>query len=101
MSQHRKPSYGDTYDSAVHTHSESTGHTFTIDHVKILDRETNWFKRGVKESINERIEKPSLNKQGGLRFNLSSTWNRAVDKIKPKLQQGAQCGSRGQSRDQQ
>ena len=89
MNQHRKPSYGDTFDSAVFTHSEESGHSFSLDDVTILDTEKDWFRRGVKEAIMERVEKPSLNKRGGLRFNLSTSWNRAITKIPPKLRHGS------------
>ena len=86
MSQHRKPSTSDTVpDSAVFSHLVAANHHFNIKDVKILDREKRWFDRGVKESIWERVEEPSLNKKGGLRFNLSHNWDRAVRKIAPKL----------------
>ena len=34
-----------------------------------------WFERGVKEAIWERVEAPSLNRKGGLRFRLSHSWD--------------------------
>ena len=46
--------------------------------VKILDKEENWSRRGIKEAVWERIESPSLNKKGGLRFVLSHTWDRVL-----------------------
>ena len=55
-----------------------TGHKANIGNFRVLDREVDWFKRGVKEAIWERIKQPTLNKRGGLRFNLSRTWDRAL-----------------------
>ena len=51
MSQHRRPSTGDQYDSAIYTHLEATGHSFKDKDVTILDKEERWFERGVKEAI--------------------------------------------------
>ncbi len=61
MSQHRKPSTaGENSNSAVFTHLNFTGQSFTTVNVVILDREEDWFKRGVKEAIWERVENPTL-----------------------------------------
>ncbi|TWW64971.1 hypothetical protein D4764_22G0006180 [Takifugu flavidus] len=43
--------------------------------VRILAREDRWFERGVKEAIHVKLEKPSLNRGGGLRHFLSPTYN--------------------------
>ena len=78
--QHHRPSTsGDpTFDSAVYTHISQTGHIISDKDVKILSKEENWYKRGVKEAVFERLENPSLNRRGGLRHNLSHTWDRAL-----------------------
>ena len=55
-----------------------TGHQFDDKEVLILDKEDKWFERGVKEAIYERIERPSLNKRGGLRFSLSRSWDQIL-----------------------
>ena len=55
-----------------------SSHSFNTNDVVILDREDRWFERGVKEAVWERVEEPSLNKRGGLRFKLSRAWDRAV-----------------------
>jgi hypothetical protein len=81
VSQHRRPSTGDTYDSAIFTHMRETGHTVDIKDFKVLDKEEDWHKRGVKEAIWERIKEPTLNKKGGLRFNLPHTWDRALQQF--------------------
>ena len=79
MKQHRRPSAaGEAFDSAVFTHLQQSSHSFNTNDVVILDREDRWFERGVKEAVWERVEEPSLNKRGGLRFKLSRAWDRAV-----------------------
>ena len=60
----------------------------------ILDREEEWFRRGVKEAIWERVENPTLNKRGGLRFQLSHAWNIAIKKIPCRLSPGHPSGRR-------
>ena len=70
MSQHRSGK-----DSAVHIHLKETGHTFTNSDVRILAREPRWSERGVKEAIFVKKHKPSLNRDGGLRHNLSPIYN--------------------------
>ena len=70
MNQHRKPSTaGENYSSAVFAHLDITGHSFKTENVVILDREGDWFRRGVKEAIWERVENPTLNKKGACAFN--------------------------------
>ncbi|KAI8511341.1 hypothetical protein Bbelb_104410 [Branchiostoma belcheri] len=44
----------------------------------VLDRETRWWERGVKEAIYERMYNPTLNREGGLRVDLSGTWDLAL-----------------------
>ena len=51
------------------------GHSLEDFNVHVLDREDRWFERGVKKAIYVRLEKPSLNKGGGLRHHLSETYN--------------------------
>ena len=60
-------------------------HSFEDKNVKILDREDRWFERGVKESIYVKIEKPSLNRGGGLRFHLSPIYNAALATVPKRL----------------
>ena len=86
FSQHKRPSVaGDPYNSAIFNHLSATGHKVDLKNVLILDRDENWFTRGIKESIWERVEKPSLNRRGGLRFNLPRIWDRAISKVQRRL----------------
>lgn len=87
LKQHRRPSSSGeaAFNSAVFNHIATTGHTIEDKDVKILDREENWWQRGVKEAIVERVEQPSLNRNGGLRHKLSHTWDRALQKTRKQL----------------
>ena len=74
MAQHRRAK-ASGQDSAVYLHLKDKGHSFEDSQVRILDREEDWFKRGVKEAIYVKTEKPSLNRGGGVRHLLSATYN--------------------------
>ena len=69
----------------MYTHAKSTGHQIDPEDVIILDREERWFERGVREAIWERVEQPSLNKRGGLRFQLSRTWDLPLTDVTRRL----------------
>ena len=94
--QHRKPSSNEAQNSAVFNHLNKSGHEFKTQDIIILDREQKWHERGVKEAIWERVEKPSLNKTGGLRFHLSHTWDRALRGIPSRLSSRDPSSSLGQ-----
>ena len=53
----------------------------------VLDREDRgwWFEWGVKESIYLKLEQPSLNRGGGLRHQLSATYNAVLKSLPRKL----------------
>ncbi len=55
---HQRPSSGETYDSAVYTHLHTSGHSINLKEVVILDREQDWFRRGIREAVHERFERP-------------------------------------------
>ena len=76
VKEHRRPSCV-TSEVSKHLHKECPDHNFTVDNVKILDRESDWFKRGVKEAIYIRIMEPTLNRDGG-RYQLPSIWNNTL-----------------------
>ena len=77
----------------VYTHIKTSGHSFNPEEVVILDKEERWFERGVREAIWERVEQPSLNKKGGLRFLLSHAWDRALKDIPRRLSHDQSIGS--------
>ena len=56
--------------------------------VIVFDREEQWHKRGTKEVIWDKIEQPPLNKKGGLRYNLSHTWDRELYGVPSRLSRG-------------
>ena len=84
MSQHRRASSSGN-DSAVYTHLHASGHSFDIQDVHILDRDSRWFERGVKEAIWVRHEQPSLNRSGGVRVKLSHGWVRVIRDIPRRM----------------
>ncbi|XP_060756573.1 uncharacterized protein LOC132867607, partial [Neoarius graeffei] len=66
LAQHRRAS-SSGQDSAVYIHLNNEGHSFRDCDVRILAREDRWYERGVKEAIFVNLERPSLNRGGGLR----------------------------------
>ncbi|KAI8490978.1 hypothetical protein Bbelb_313970 [Branchiostoma belcheri] len=67
------------YSSAIFHHLQhNQGHSFKLESTDALDRETRWWERGVKEAIYERMYNPTLNREGGLRVDLSGTWDLAL-----------------------
>ena len=42
--------------------------------MNILSRQDKWFDKGVKESIYVKLERPTMNRGGGLRHYLSTTY---------------------------
>ena len=53
-------------NSAVKEHLEATNHRCSMENVKILEREENWYKRKVKEAIMIQRHQPTLNRDKGL-----------------------------------
>ncbi|KAI8519204.1 Carbohydrate sulfotransferase 15 [Branchiostoma belcheri] len=71
--EHCRPS-ANGYSSAIFHHQQhNQGHSFKRESTDVLDRETRWWERGVKEAIYERMYNPTLNREGGLRVDLSGT----------------------------
>ena len=84
MAQHRRANSSGPV-SAVYLHLKEKDHSFEDSNVRILDREDRWFERGVKEAIYVKVEKPSLNRGGGLRHHLSPIYNAALSTIPRKF----------------
>ena len=70
---------------AVFNHLRSSGHTFSLGDVKVLGKEENSLRRGIKEAVWERVEGPSPSKKGGLQFLLSHTWDRVLQDVPGEL----------------
>ena len=52
--------------SAVWEHIDATGHSYSMDKVKILAREDNFFHRKIREALKIHQHLPSLNRDRGL-----------------------------------
>ena len=63
--------------SPVGHHLGYNQHRLDSDNIKILDRESRWFERGVRESIQIRVRSPSLNRDRG-RHHLPSVYDSIV-----------------------
>lgn len=81
MAQHRRATTTDQ-DSAVDLHLKEKGHSYDDHKVRILARGDSWFKRGVKEAIQVKLERPSLNRGEGLRHHLSPTYNAVLRSLR-------------------
>ena len=64
-------------ESAVNQHHENTSHAIDCYSTRVLDRETNVFRRGVKEAIQIRRQDPPLNRDRG-RYGLPAIYNPLV-----------------------
>ena len=53
------------YKSAIMQHAADANHHFRVDDLQILTRESDWHKRGIRESIYIRALSPSLNRNEG------------------------------------
>ena len=67
--------------SAVHEHCNLTGHSVDFSKTKVLDTENNTFKRRIREAIEIRIRKPSLNRDNG--FELASIYDTILAPSRP------------------
>ena len=83
LKQHHRES------SPVGHHMRRTGHTIDWEGTEILDREANWFRRGVKEAMHIRRRHPDLNRDQG-RHHLPHCWDTL-------LSQGSRSYERGRS----
>ena len=63
----------------VAKHIMEHGHNKTDMELSILGYESNWMKRGIKEAINIRRYKQSLNEDQG-RYKLSQIWTDVIAK---------------------
>ena len=63
--------------SAIHHHSNQTGHTTNQNNFQIIGREGHNLARNIKESIYIGVNNPTLNNNIG-KFNLSHIWDRVL-----------------------
>ena len=84
--EHRRPS-STSSEVSQHIHIESPGHHVDINQVQVLDRESRYFERGVKEAIYIRAFKPSLNRDGG-RYKLPNIYDPIIDRYVSKIKSG-------------
>ena len=63
--------------SAIHHHSNQTGHTTNQNNFQIIGREGHNLARNIKESTYIRVNNPTLNNNIG-KFNLSHIWDRVL-----------------------
>ena len=63
VSEHRRPS-SSTSEVSNHLFREHRGHQFRSENVKILDREPDWFRRGIKKAVYIPQLQPSLKRDG-------------------------------------
>ncbi len=80
MSQHGRAS-SSSNESAVH----ASGHSFDIQVVHVLDCDSCWFERGMKEVIWVWHEQLSLNLSWGVRVKLSHGWDRIIQDIPRRM----------------
>ena len=63
--------------SPIHNHSNKTGHTTTQNNFQIIGREDHGIARTIKESIYNRVNNPTVNRNIG-KFNLHHIWDRVL-----------------------
>ena len=61
--------------SSIHAHSTQTGHSTTLDNFNIIGRKGHGLSRTIKESINIRVNNPTLNRNVG-KYNLHHIMDR-------------------------
>ena len=68
-------------NSAVHEHCQLTGHLVDSSKTKVLATESNMLKRRIREAIEIRLQKPSLNRDNG--FELANIYNTILGPLRP------------------
>ena len=71
MTEHKRES------SPVGAHLQAQDHAFEADNISVLDRESRWFQRGVKEAIHIAAQNPTLNRDRG-RHVLPAVYNSLI-----------------------
>ena len=76
-----------SWEVSQHIHIKSPGHHIDLEKVNILGKESNWFKRGLKEAIDIRAQQPILNKDGG-RYKLPNSYDLVLTSLTSKVKSG-------------
>ena len=63
--------------SPIHDHSNTSGHTVTIDNFSIVGREDQNLMRTIKEALYIRVNNPSLNRNIG-KYHLPHIWDEVL-----------------------
>ena len=70
--------------SAIAEHSHNTGHNIKWDEARIIDFESNWLKRKIKEALWIRRVNPALNRDSG--YTLSPIYGPVINKDRQRQQ---------------
>lgn len=76
--------------SPVGQHMRQKRHRLDEDNIKVLDSESRWFQRGVREAIHIRSRSPSLNRDQG-RHTLPPIYNTLVQSHDPSVPPDGSC----------
>ena len=79
-------------DSVVHLDLKEEKCSFEYNNMNILAWEERWFERGVKEAIYIKLERPSLNRGGGLQHHLSPFYNAVLSSLPKQLNNHSHLG---------
>ena len=77
FSEHKRKCMSKKSEVAEHIHLKAPGHQLDFDKTRILDRDTRWFQRGIREAIYIRAQKPTLNRNAG-RYTLPVVWDNII-----------------------
>ena len=67
--------------TGVGDHCNATGHSVSMDNLKVLDREQEWMKRKVKEAIHIKQRAPTMNRDQG--YQLSPIYGQIIPRPPP------------------
>ena len=77
FSEHKRKCMVKKSEVAEHIHLKARGHQLDFEKTRILDRDSRWFQRGIREAIYIRAQKPTLNRNAG-RYTLPVVWDQII-----------------------
>ena len=93
----RKESTDQDFKSALAEHAATSNHIIDWDNVKVIEQETDWRLRGIKEAIHIRANPSSLNRPQGERHDLPNVWDSLLSQHEvPQRRPPRDHGRRGQ-----